>query len=218
MKSILLIGMGKFGSIVGDELIARGNEVMVVDKDEAQIELCSSKFTHAVSANCMNPENLKSFNIPSFDACIVAIGNDFQSSLEITSLLKDLGAKYVISKASTPIQKKFLLKNGADEVVYPYQDSAEKLAVMVNSRKIYDYFAINDSHSIFELEVPADWVGKSILEINPRKKFNINVLMVNRNEEIISAIDAEFVFNQGDHVVIFGETDRLMTFTSKKIK
>jgi trk system potassium uptake protein TrkA len=191
---------------------------MIVDKDEAQIEQYASKYTHAVSANCMNPENLKSFNIPSFDACIVTIGDDFQSSLEVTSLLKDLGAKYVISKASTPIQKKFLLKNGADEVVYPYQDSAEKLAVMVTSKKIYDYFAINDSHSIFELEVPTEWVGKTISEINPRKKFNVNVLMVNRNEEIISSIDAEFVFDQGDHVVIFGETNKLMTFTSKKIK
>ncbi len=210
--------MGKFGSLVGDQLIANGNEVMVVDKDEDRIEQFSSKYTHAVSANCMNYENLKSFNIPSFDACIVAIGDDFQSSLEVTSQLKDLGAKYVISKASTEIQKKFLLKNGADEVVYPYQDSAEKLAVMVNSRKIYDYFALNDSHSIFELEVPSDWIDKSILEINPRKKFQINVLMVNRNEEIISSIDAEFIFKQGDHVVVFGETDKLMTFTNKKVK
>ena len=218
MKSILLIGMGKFGSIVGEELLARGNEVMVVDKNEERINLCSSKFTHAVTANCMNSENLKSFNIPSFDACIVAISDDFQSSLEITSLLKDLGAKYVISKASTAIQRKFLLKNGADEVVYPDADTAEKLAVMVNSKKIYDYFALNDTHSIFEIEVPIEWVGKSIQEINPRKKFHINVLMVNRNEEIFSSSDADFEFQTNDHVVVFGETEKLMTFTSKKIK
>ncbi|MBO4963120.1 MAG: TrkA family potassium uptake protein, partial [Clostridia bacterium] len=192
--------------------------VMVVDKNMDKIELCSNKFTHAVTANCMNPETLKTFDVASFDACIVAIGDDFQSSLEITSLLKELGAKYVISKASTEIQKKFLLKNGADEVVYPDQDTAEKLAVMVNSKKIFDYFAINDTHSIFEIDVPSDWIGKNIIDLNIRKKYHINVLMVNRNEDIISSINADFTFASGDHVVIFGETEKLMDYTNKKIK
>jgi len=218
MKSILLIGMGKFGTIVGEKLLSHGNEVLAVDKDETKIALCSSKFTHAISTNCMNPDNLRSLNVPSFDACIVAIGDDFQSSLEITSRLKELGAKYVISKASTEIQKKFLLKNGADEVVYPDQDTADKLAVMVNSRKIYDYFPINDTHSIFEVEVPNDWLGKNVIEINVRQKYQINVLMVNRNEKIISSINATFLFEKGDHVVIFGETEKLMNFTNKNIK
>ena len=209
------------GNLPKQELIRvvknKDNEVFVVDKNEQKIELCSNKFTHAVTANCMNPENLKSFNIPSFDACIVAIGDDFQSSLEITSLLKELGAKYVISKASTEIQKKFLLKNGADEVVYPDQDTAEKLAVMVNSKKIHDYFPLNDTHSIFEIDVPTDWIGKSVIALNIRKKYQINVLMVNRAETIISDINAEFTFADGDHVVIFGETDKLSSYT-KKVK
>ena len=129
MKSILLIGLGRFGYLVGSELLKMGNEVMVVDKDEEKINMNASKFTHSVSANCASEEVLASFNLKAFDACIVAIGDDFQSSLEITSLLKDLGAKYVISRATTDIQKKFLLRSGADEVLYPDKDVAEKIAV-----------------------------------------------------------------------------------------
>lgn len=218
MKNILLIGMGKFGTILGEKLLEQDNEVLAVDKNEDKINLCSNTFTHAVTANCMNIETLKSFNIPSFDACIVTIGDDFQASLQITSLLKELGAKYVISKASTEIQKKFLLKNGADEVVYPDFDTAEKLAIMVNSNKVFDYFAINDTHSIFEIIAPLDWVGKSLIDLNIRKKYHINVLMVTRNEEVISSLTEEFAFEENDHVVIFGETEKLMEYTNKKIK
>ncbi len=218
MKNILLIGMGKFGTLLGEELLNQGNEVLAVDKNEDKINLCSNKFTHALTANCMNIETLKTLNVSSFDVAIVAIGDDFQASLQITSLLKELGAKYVISKASTEIQKKFLLKNGADEVVYPDQDTAEKLAIMVNSKQIFDYFALNDTHAIFEIVVPFDWVGKSIIDLNIRKKFHINVLMVTRNNEVISSLTPEFIFEENDHVVIFGETEKLKDFTIKKIK
>ena len=110
MKSILLIGIGQFGEILGDKLINMGNEVMVVDKDEDIINRIASKYTNAIIANCMNADTLKTLDIPSFDACVVTIADDFQSSLEITSILKDLGAKYVVSKANTDIQRKFLFR------------------------------------------------------------------------------------------------------------
>ena len=129
MKSILLIGMGKFGQTLGTRLLNMGDEVMIVDKNEDIINALAPKYTNALIANCMNADNLSTMDIPSFDVCVVAIGDDFQSSLEITSLLKDLGAKYVVSKATTEIQRKFLLRNGADEVIYPDRDIAEKLAV-----------------------------------------------------------------------------------------
>lgn len=126
MKSILLIGMGKFGQTLGTRLLNMGDEVMIVDKNEDIINALAPKYTNALIANCMNADNLSTMDIPSFDVCVVAIGDDFQSSLEITSLLKDLGAKYVVSKATTEIQRKFLLRNGADEVIYPDRDIAEK--------------------------------------------------------------------------------------------
>ncbi|MDE7305760.1 MAG: NAD-binding protein, partial [Clostridia bacterium] len=119
MKSVLLIGMGKFGQTLGEKLINMGDEVMIVDKDEDVINSLAPKYTNALIANCMNADNLQAMDIPSFTVCVVAIGDDFQSSLEITSILKDLGAKWVVSRADTEIQRKFLFRVGADEVVYP---------------------------------------------------------------------------------------------------
>ncbi|MCI8988396.1 MAG: NAD(P)-binding domain-containing protein, partial [Clostridia bacterium] len=133
MKSVLLIGMGRFGTILGERLMSMGDEVMIVDKDEELINSLAPKYTNAVIANCMNADNLKALDIPSFDACVVAISDDFQSSLEITSLLKDLGAKHVVARANTKIQRKFLFRVGADDVVYPNHDIAEKLAVRYNA-------------------------------------------------------------------------------------
>ena len=128
--------MGKFGQTLGTRLLNMGDEVMIVDKNEDIINALAPKYTNALIANCMNADNLSTMDIPSFDVCVVAIGDDFQSSLEITSLLKDLGAKYVVSKATTEIQRKFLLRNGADEVIYPDRDIAEKLAVISKSKRI----------------------------------------------------------------------------------
>lgn len=216
MKSFLLIGLGKFGFTLANELLKTGSEVMVVDKDERKINQYAPLFTHALSANCMNESNLQSFDIPSFDACIVAIGDDFQSSLEITSLLKDLGAKYVVSKATTDIQKKFLLKNGADEVVYPDKDSAEKLAVTINTDSIYDFFDLDSTHCIFEMETPSEWVGKTVLSVNVRKKYKLNILMIKKQNEIISTVDADYLFEENDHVVVFGEKDSMIKFGNIK--
>lgn len=101
MKSVLLIGMGKFGQTLGERLLNMGDEVMIVDKNEDIVNTLAPKYTNALIANCMNENNLRTMDIPSFDVCVVAIGDDFQSSLEITSILKDLGARYVVSKATT---------------------------------------------------------------------------------------------------------------------
>ena len=152
--------MGKFGQTLGEELLRMGDEVMIADKSEDKINQLATKYTDALITNCMNEDNLRSLDIPSFDACVVAIGDDFQSSLEITSLLKELGAKHVVSRATTEIQKKFLLRNGADEVVYPDRDIAEKLAIKLNSAKVFDYIELNDEYSIFEISVPTKWAGR----------------------------------------------------------
>ncbi len=151
MKSVLLIGMGQFGQLLGEKLLNMGNEVMIVDKDENIINTVASKYTGAVICNCMVSDNLKALDIPSYDACVVTIADDFQSSLEITSILKDLGAKYIIAKANTDIQRKFLLRIGANEVIYPNRDMAEKLAVKINSEQVYDYFELDATYSIFEI-------------------------------------------------------------------
>ncbi len=215
MKSVLLIGMGKFGQTLGENLLAMGVQVMIVDKNEEKIETLASKYTDALIANCMNEDNLKSLNIPSFDACVVAIGDDFQSSLEITSLLKDLGAKWIVSKATTEIQKKFLLRNGADEVIYPDKDIAEKLAVKLNSKKVFDYIELNNEYSIFEIAAPHHWAGKKVIDVNPRKKYGLNILAMKKGNEIVNTVTADYVFEADDHMLVFGKTEDILTFANK---
>ena len=218
MKSVLLIGMGKFGQTLGERLLNMGDEVMIVDKNEDIVNTLAPKYTNALIANCMNENNLRTMDIPSFDVCVVAIGDDFQSSLEITSILKDLGARYVVSKATTEIQRKFLLRNGADEVVYPDHDIAEKLAVQLNSAKVFDYIELDAEYSIFEIAVPTEWYRKKIVDVNPRRKYGINILTIKKGRKIVTSPDAEYVFDDGDHMVIFGNTEKILAFTNKKRK
>ena len=218
MKSVLLIGMGQFGQTLGERLLNMGDEVMIVDKNEDIVNTLAPKYTNALIANCMNENNLRTMDIPSFDVCVVAIGDDFQSSLEITSILKDLGARYVVSKATTEIQRKFLLRNGADEVVYPDHDIAEKLAVKLNSAKVFDYIELDAEYSIFEIAVPTEWYRKKIVDVNPRRKYGINILTIKKGRKIVTSPDAEYVFDDGDHMVIFGNTEKILAFTNKKRK
>ncbi|MDE6442351.1 MAG: TrkA family potassium uptake protein [Clostridia bacterium] len=218
MKSVLLIGIGRFGQLVGEKLLNMGVEVMIVDKDEDVINALAPKYSNALVANCMNIENLKAMDIPSFDACVVAISDDFQSSLEITSILKDLGAKYVVSRADTDIQRKFLFRVGADEVVYPNRDTAEKLAVKLHSKNVYDYIEIDAEYSIFEIAVPPKWNGKTLVEANPRGRFGLNILLIKKGKNIVPSPGPNYVFEDGDHMLVFGSTEKIFSFTNKRVK
>ena len=215
MISVLLIGMGKFGRTLGEKLLGMGDEVMIVDRNEDAINSLASKYTNALIANCMNEENLASMDVSSFDVCVVAVGDDFQSSLEITSLLKDLGAKRVISRATTDIQRKLLLRMGADEVIYPDMDIAEKLAVRLNSDNVINYIDIDADYSIFEMSVPAKWVGRKLVDVNPRGKFGMNILTVKKGRQVIASIDGNYVFEESDQIVVFGNTEQIPSFTNK---
>ena len=218
MISILLIGMGKFGRTLGEKLLELGDEVMIVDKSEDVINSLAPRYTNALIANCMSMDNLETMDIPSFDACIVAIGDDFQASLEITSNLKDCGAKRVVSRATTEIQRKFLLRVGADEVIYPDADIAEKLAVRLNTENVINYVDLDSEYSIFEIALPKKWLKKSIVEINPRGQYGMNILTVKNGGTLISDLDGSYVFQEGDQLLVFGNTERLLDFTNKQNK
>ena len=215
MKSILLIGMGKFGQAVGESLLSFGDEVMIVDRNEEVINALAPKYSNAVIAACTNVDVLRTFDVPSFDCCIVCVGDDFQSSLEITSLLKELGAKYVVSRATTEIHKKFLLRNGADEVIYPDIDIAARLAMKISSSIIHDYFELSDDYAVFELEVPDTWRGSDVMSINPRQKYDMNLLLIRKPDGSIFPPTAKYVFDLGDHMMVFGHTETTVAFTKK---
>lgn len=215
MVSVLLIGMGNFGRTLGEKLLGMGDEVMIVDENEDVINALSPRYTNALIADCMNIDNLRSMGVPSFDVCVVAIGDDFQASLEITANLKDLGAKRIVSKAQTEIQRKFLLRVGADEVIYPDLDIAEKLAVKLNSANVINFIDLDDEHSIFEIALPRKWMKRKLIDINPRVKYGMNILTVKKGRNVISAIDGNYVFEEKDILVVFGNTQKILAFTNK---
>ncbi|RBP37422.1 potassium channel family protein [Garciella nitratireducens] len=210
MKSVLIIGMGAFGRHLALKMIDLKNDVMIIDKDESVVEEMSSLVTDAQIGDCTKEEVLKAVGVSNFDICFVTIGDDFQSSLEITALLEDLGAKRIISKASRDIQAKFLLRNGADEVIYPDKDMAEKLALRYSLNNIFDYFEVTPDYLIFELPIMKNWIGSSVEKINIRKKYHINILIIKNGDSIMTMPKADYVFQEGDSMIAFGRVEDVM--------
>ena len=168
MKSILLIGLGRFGATMAMKLHELKHEVMAIDISEERINAILPYVTSAQIGDCTNEQYMSSIGVRNFDLCIVAIGDNFQSSLETTALLKDLGAKFVLSRANRDIHAKFLLRNGADQVVYPEKEMAIRSAVRYSTDNIFDYIELTPDHSIYEVPVPSSWIEKSIVQINVR--------------------------------------------------
>ncbi len=215
MKSVLVIGMSRFGAVLAKEFVNLGDEVMVVDIDEKVINDISHIFSDAQIADCRNEAVLKSFGVENFDICFVTIGDNFQSSLEITSLLKELGAKTVVSLAKSEIQKKFLEKIGADDVIYLEKDFAEKIALSYSNDNIFDVIELTDEYSIYEIPIHPDWIGKSIKDIDVRAKYSMNILAIKQGETLNPAPGAAYVFKATDHVVVLGRDDDVFAMTSK---
>lgn len=215
MKSILVIGMGRFGKHFARKMTELNNDVMIVDINEAIIEELSPNFTDAQIGDCTNEDVLKSFGVRNFDICFVAIGNNFQASLEITSLLKELGAKFVISKASRDIQAKFLLRNGADEVIYPEREMAEKLAVRFSAKNVFEYIELTHEYAIFEIPTPESWLGRSIASIDIRRKHHITILAIKNGDHLNPMPPSEYVFAFGDHIVVIGKPEVVLKLNGK---
>lgn len=205
MKSILLIGLGRFGKNIALKLHELGHEVMAVDKKEERVEEVLPYVTNAQIGDSMNELFLQSLGVDNYDVCIVAIGNDFQSSLETTSLLKELGAKKVVSRAARDVQAKFLLRNGADEIVYPEKQLAAWTAIRYSSDHIFDYIELAGDYAIFEIEIPSSWIGRSVGEINIRQKYNINIMALKRDGKMELTITSNTCFKKGDAMLVLGK-------------
>ena len=204
MKNILLIGMGRFGKTMAAELDKLGHQVMAVDNRERCINECVDFVTSAQIGDSTNPEFLESLGVESFDVCIVTIKKDFQSSLETTTLLKDLGAKFVVSRAASDFHARFLLRNGADKVVFPEKQMAKWTAVRYSSNHMLDYVELDENISIFELDVPVSWVGKTVAQIDVRKKYNINVLGMFIDGKLSATMSPDTVFVAENPILVLG--------------
>ena len=208
-KTILLIGLGRFGLHIAIKLQELGHEVMAVDVNEERINRAVPFVTDAQIGNSTNEEFLKSLGIKNFDLCIVTISADFQSSLETTSLLKELGAKKVVSRAERDGQAKFLLRNGADEIVYPEKQLASWMAIKYSADHILDYIEIDNDHAIFEVTVPKDWIGKTIVEIDIRKKYGISILGIKDGKKLNVNVTPSQILSSELSLLVIGDYKKL---------
>ena len=204
MKNILLIGLGRFGRHIALQLNKLGHEVMAVDSNEERVNEILPIVTNAQIGDSTNTEFLKSLGIGNFDVCIVTIGGNFQNSLETTSLLKELGAKLVVSRAERDVQEKFLLRNGADEVIYPEKQVANWAAIRYTADHIRDYIEIAAAHAIFEVEVPKGWIGKTVGELDIRRKYSINIMATKENGKINMAVSPDTVLTDNITLLVLG--------------
>ena len=204
MKSILLIGLGRFGRHIAIKLDELNHQVMAVDNNESRVEAVLPYVRNAQIGDATNEDFIRSLGVRNFDVCIVAIGDNFQSSLETTSLLKELGAKMVVSRAARDVHAKFLLRNGADEVVYPEKQLASWTAIRYSADHIFDYVELDEEHGIFEISIPDAWIGKTVGELEIRKKYNVNIMALRCNGVLDMNIASETLLGDDQTMLVLG--------------
>lgn len=210
MKSILLIGLGRFGKHIAMNLYEMKDQVMAIDGNEERVNEVLPYVTSAQIGDATNEDFLRSLGIRNFDVCIVAIGDNFQNSLQTTSLLKELGAQLVISRASSDVHAKFLLRNGADEIVYPEKQLAKWTAICYSSEKVFDYIELDQKHAIYEVAVPRSWQGKSIIELDVRKKYDIYVVATKQKGSL--ALNPNIILQSGDTLLVLGDQKSIQKY------
>ena len=205
MKSVLLIGLGLFGRGIAEKLNEMHHQVLAVDKNEERVNEILPLVTDAQIGDATSETFLRTLGVDNFDVCIVAIGEDFQSSLETTSLLKELGAKKVVARASREVHRKFLLRNGADDVVYPEGQLAAWTAIRHTTDHVLDYIALDEEYAIYDLLVPPDWHGKTVGGIDIRKKYNLNLLAVREHGRPSIAVNSDTLLQENQTVLVLGK-------------
>ena len=205
MKTVLLIGLGRFGRHLAMQLNELGHQVMAVDRDEERVNECMPFVTNAQIGDSTRVDFLRSLGVSNYDVCYVTISGNFQNSLETTSLLKELGAKYVVSRAERDVQAKFLLRNGADAVAYPEKQLAKWAAIRYSSEHILDYIELQDDHAIMEVTIPPEWMDRTIGEINIRKKYNINILALKKDGKLDMNITPDTQLCRDESMLVLGK-------------
>lgn len=207
-RSFLIVGLGRFGKHMAKTLTKLGNEVLAIDISEDRVNSALKYVTDARIGDATDEQFLKELGVNNFDVCIVAIGDNFQASLETTALLDELDAQYVFARANRDIHKKFLLRNGADEVIYAERETAERFAMRFGSEGVFDYFNLNDKYAIYEISVPSGWVGKNLLENNVRQKYHINVLALKRGNDF-QMVPIDHRFTEDEKLLVMGTIESI---------
>lgn len=208
-KSFIVIGMGRFGTALASELCKAGCEVLAVDSDASRINAVMDTVTHAIQADTTDERAIKQLGVRNFDAVIVSVGDDIRTSILTTVLCKEQGAKEIICKSSDELHTKLLLKTGADKVLQPEREGGVRLARSLVNDSIVDYLDLSDEFSIAEAHLPADWIGRSLKEIDVRRNYGVSVIAIRRGEEIIVSINPDAPMLEGDGLVMIGANAQL---------
>lgn len=209
MKSILLIGLGRFGRNIAIRLTQLGHDVLGIDHDEDRVNNALEFVTDAQIGDSTNEAYLRSLGVNNFDVCFVTISNDFQSSLETTYLLKELGAKFVVARAERDGQERFLLRNGADKVVYPEKQVARWAAIRYSSDHLLEYIQLDDTHSIYEVTIPEEWLGKTIVQLDVRRKYELTIVGIRENDVMSFIVRPDTVLKKDMSLLVLGEYKKL---------
>lgn len=213
MKSILIIGLGRFGRHMARKFIEQGNEVLAIEKNEERADACIEIVQNIQIGDATDERFMHSLGVDNFDLCVIGIGDNFQTSLEITVLLKDLGAPYVLARASRDVHKKLLLRNGADYVVYGERELAERLAVKYGAENIFDYIVLDSEYAIYEIAVPNQWYGKSIIELAVRQKYKVSILATKRDGKIRPLPHPDHIFSPDETLMVMGDEKSIREIT-----
>ena len=215
MKSVLVIGLGRFGRHVAIKFNQLGNEVMAVDISESAVKEALHYIPNAQIGDCTSIDVMQELGVRNFDICVVAIGENLSTSLEITYLLKDLGAPFIIARVCHERHAKFLESMGANEVVYPEKQMANRIAIKHAFQKAYDYIEITPQFSITEMPVPDRWVGDTIEHVEIRTRYHVNILATKTGDVIEADVESSHVFKADEHILVFGKRDDLLKFAQK---
>lgn len=213
MKSVLIIGLGRFGRHMAKKFIEEGNSVLAVDISEVRADNAVSFINNIEIGDSTNEGFIESLGVNNFDICVVAIGENFQAALETTVLLKDFGAPFIIARACRNVHKKLLLRNGADYVVYAERETAERLAVKYGAKNIFDYIELTDDVAIYEVAVPNNWVGKTIVQLDIRKKYNVSILATKQNGIIYPMPSPDHIFESDETLMVLAENSSIRAIT-----
>ena len=213
MKNVLIIGLGRFGRHMAKKFIEEGNDVLAVEISEERADSAIEIVQNIQIGDATDERFIQSLGVDNFDLCVIAIGDRFQVSLEITVLLKDMGAPYVIARASRDIHKKLLLRNGADYVVYGERELAERLAVKFGADNIFDYIVLDSEYAIYEIAVPRNWYGKSIVELSIRNKYKVSILATKKDGRIYPLPHPDHVFSPDETLMVMGNEESIKVIT-----
>lgn len=210
-----ILGIGRFGASLAEELYETGNDVMVIDNDEEKINSIADKVTHAIIGDVTNETVMEKSGVKNMDAVIICMGTNIQASILATMICKDLGVPYIVCKAHNDKHKQILEKLGADSVVVPEIDMAKKLAIKITHPSLYDIMMLTGDYSIIEINIPVKWVDKTLSELDIRKNYGVSVILVKKGESSAVSPGGDYKFEQGDIAVLGSDTDNIERFIDK---